>query len=102
VQYSSLITLQRDGKITINGELKYQLKGESPRRRSYDKSSLLNAELIEAAKQLKNNDNIIIRKADKANIFVILNKADYISKVNELLGDNNKFRNITRDPTETL
>lgn len=37
------------------------------------------------------NKEIIIQKADKGNNTVILNKQDYIEKINEILGDNTKF-----------
>ncbi|CAF3362230.1 unnamed protein product [Rotaria sp. Silwood2] len=42
-------------------------------------------EEFNAIKSLKNNKNIIICRADKGNSIVILNKEDYINKINEIL-----------------
>ena len=44
-----------------------------------------------AYKSLKLNDKIVILKADKGTSFVILNKEDYINKVNYNLDDKSKF-----------
>ena len=35
---------------------------------------------------------MVIQKADKSNIIVILNKNDYISKLNQILDDTSKFK----------
>ena len=53
-------------------------------------------------KEFRNNDNIIIRKADKSNIFVIMNSKDYDSKLKAVLDDSKKFKLIAKDPTEKL
>ena len=45
----------------------------------------------EALKRLKDNPNIVLCKADKENIIVILNKADYIEKMMVILNDSSKF-----------
>ena len=63
--------------ITLNPNIKKEQRAESTRQRSRKKSSLLSPELREAAKQLRNNKDIIIRKADKSNIYVILNRTAY-------------------------
>ena len=51
---------------------------------------------------MKLNPNIIVRKADKSNIYVILNKEDYKSKLDAILSDQSKFKKITRNPTNDL
>ena len=48
---------------------------------------LLSKEDYACIKKLKNDDSIIIRKADKSNTFVILNKTDYTDKLNLILND---------------
>ena len=45
----------------------------------------------EALKRLKDNPNIVLCKADKENIIVILNKVDYIEKMMVILNDSSKF-----------
>ena len=44
-----------------------------------------------ALKQLKENDSIIIQKADKGNVVVIINKNDYIKSLVKILNDKVKF-----------
>ena len=44
--------------------------------------------------KLSQNNEIIIQKADKGNTVVILDRNSYISKIEELLSDTNKFRPI--------
>ena len=44
-----------------------------------------------ALRELRTNKNIIITRPDKENGTVLMNKADYISKMMEILGDKTKF-----------
>ena len=46
-------------------------------------------ECFAAIRSLRNNDDIIIIKADKSSQIVILNKLDYITKINSILDDVN-------------
>ena len=46
---------------------------------------------------LLNNKNNVIQKADKWNKVVILNKVDYLRKVNEILDNTKKFKRIHID-----
>ena len=56
----------------------------------YSKCALTN-DHIKALCELKKNDNIVILKPDKGTGTVILNKTDYISKLNVILSDTTKF-----------
>ena len=49
---------------------------------------------FQALKDLINNKNIVIQKADKGNIVVILDKTSYTEKVGEILKDLSKFEKI--------
>ncbi|XP_076029861.1 uncharacterized protein LOC143018389 [Oratosquilla oratoria] len=98
----SLLQLQTEGKITVSPELRPQLLAETTRRRSYKKSSILSPELQQAARELRNNPDLIIRRADKSSIYVLLNKDDYFSKLDHILSDTSKFKKISSDPTRKL
>ena len=102
ILYDKLLSLQRENKIIINPNLKDELRGESTRRRCFENSSILSDEMKQAAKELRSNPNIVIKKADKSNVFVIMDKEEYTNKINQILADQTKFKQITRDPTETL
>ncbi|CAF1534379.1 unnamed protein product, partial [Rotaria sordida] len=52
---------------------------------------------IKALKELKEDRSIIILRADKGNAVVIMNKLDYMNKVEELLEDQNKFCPVKKD-----
>ena len=62
----------------------------------------ISKELLNAAKSLRNNNDISIRKADKSSMYVILNKQDYLDKTKNILSDNSKFKQINKDPTKGL
>ena len=51
---------------------------------------------------MKHNDKIVIRKADKSSMDVILNKEEYLSKIDSILADSSKSQQIKRNPTEQL
>ena len=53
----------------------------------------MHRECFQAIKSLRNNSDIIITKADKSNVVVILNKSDYLTKMNVTL-DSQKFQKI--------
>ena len=54
--------------------------------------SLFNDSDLEALKKLKKDENTIICRPDKGRGVVIMDKTDYISKMNDVLDDNTTFR----------
>ena len=98
--YENLLKLEAQDKISIHPDLKGQLAGEGSKLRGSDCSKLLTKELREAGKQLKEDPRIIIRRADKASLFVILNKEDYNKNLNLILSDTSKFERLKEDPTK--
>ena len=59
-------------------------------------SNLSNDEIL-ALKELKEVRSIVILRADKGNAVVIMDKKDYITKVEEILSDKTKFNQIEKD-----
>ena len=55
---------------------------------------LMHRECFEAIKFLRLNSDIIITKPDQGSGVVILNKTDYLTKMNFILNDSSKFQNI--------
>ena len=53
----------------------------------------MDSECFEAIKSLRNNADIVITKADKSNTVAILNKIDYLTKMNVIL-NSLKFQEI--------
>ena len=102
VLYNSLLNLQKQNKVTISQGLQEQLMSEGTKHRhSYNKNQIPK-HLIEASKKLRENKDIIIRRADKSSIYVILDKNDYFNKINAILSDVSKFKVIQKDPTIQL
>ena len=58
--------------------------------------------LISSLKELSSNKNLIITHPDKGNGVVILNKTDYIKKMNDILEDETKFLQSDADLFTTL
>ena len=53
----------------------------------------------EALANLKKDDNIIILPADKGRATVIMDKENYVSKVNTMLNDTRTYDKLSKDPT---
>ena len=100
--YQDICRLKAANKITVNPDIQLQLQAESTRNRSHLKKPSLPARLRRAAKELKNNEDIIVRRADKAQIFVVMDRQDYLQKVDSILSDTSKFKKVTRNPIDEL
>lgn len=66
------------------------------------KKTYLDPNIKKGLKSLCEQKNLIIRPADKGGTIVILNKEDYITKMNEILGDSSTYSLIQSDPTATF
>ena len=58
-------------------------------------------EINNALRTLSNDETILITKPDKGRGVVIMNKSEYINKMEDLLADNTKFKRVDNDPTLT-
>ena len=47
-----------------------------------------------ALKDLSTNKNLIIQKSDKGNSVVLLNRNNYVKRINEMLSDSSKFKKL--------
>ena len=54
----------------------------------------MHKECFRAINSLRKNDNIIISKPDKGFGVVLLNKSDYVDKMNKILDDGSKFKRL--------
>ena len=82
--------------------MKHHLKAESIKQRDFHPSKYLTKDIRLAAKQLKDHTDIIVRKADKSNVFVFLDKNEYKQKLDRFLSDTQQFKKITRNPINEL
>ena len=57
----------------------------------------IHKECFRAINRLRKNDDIIITKPDKSSGVVLLNKSDYVDKMNEILDDQSKFKRLGPD-----
>ena len=99
---ADILRLEREKKVTTSPDLQAEFTREANISRGHYRSSILTPELKKAAEELKENVNIVIRKADKSSTFVILDKDDYSNKIASILGDTSKFKKITKNPTVDL
>ena len=94
--------MHKQGTIHMNPNLKDLLHAEATKQRDFIKKLPLSKDLIQAVKSLKNHSDILVRRADKYNIFVVLNKTDYANKLDAILHDTNKFTKVSRNPINNL
>ena len=102
VLYSKLLTMQQQNIIEINSDLPDILRAEATKHRDLNKSDPVKPDMLKAAKSLKNHPAIIIRRADKSNIAVVLNRTDYKTELDNIRQDSNKFKRITSNPINSL
>ena len=55
-----------------------------------------------ALKDLSANKDLIIQKSDKGNSVVLLNRNDYIKRLNEMLSDSRKFKKLNIKPGKEI
>ena len=63
---------------------------------------LLTKEQYDLVKSFTSRPEIIIRKSDKSNACVIMDRSDYDTKLTQIVNDENKFQKISKDDTESL
>ena len=102
ILYDSILKLETDRKITMSAGFRDQLRGEATKVRGDGRSTLLTPRLWEAAKSLRNNEEIIVRKANKCNMFVVMDMDEYKNKLDSILSDTTKFEIVNRDPVKNL
>ena len=102
VLYEKLLNLSAQNKIALSPDLPDLLLAEGSKHRNIKYPSIITPEMRKAAFNLKNNPDIVVRKADKSASYVVLNREEYISKINEILSDTSKFKIIKKNPTENI
>ena len=104
ILYEDLLSLEREGKIAMNSNLKDLLRAEGTKHRCElsNKSNILTDRMKQAAKSLKSNTNIVIRKADKSNLYVLMDRQEYLEKLQKLISDESKFKPLSANPVDTL
>ena len=100
--YQSVTDLERKGKVDVNPDLRPQLYAEATKRRDFKKYDVLKPELREAARTLREDDSITVQKADKSSSYVVIDKQEYLHKIDHILKDTGKFKRIKKDPTSDL
>ena len=99
ILYQSALQLEADEKVKLHPNLRDLLRAEGLKNRSprNNNQSILTKQLREAANELKKNPDITIRRADKANTYVVLNKEDYLAKIQHILSDKTKFQKLNKN-----
>jgi len=102
--YMSILDKKDQNKVTIesNEHLKTKLKCFGIKHQPNTSLDPLTKEEKQAAKNLKNNANIIIQRPDKGGGVVIMNRADYVAKLHTLISDQNKFRPCDKKQSEIV
>ena len=67
-----------------------------------EKPRLLTKQHFESLNALRRNENVVLLKPDKGNGVALLNKSDYITKMNDIISDTNKFQPENLDTTHKI
>ena len=102
--YSQIDCERKQNNLTVHSEerLKCELKRFGLRQYRCYERDVLTKEQHEAIKNFNKNDSIIVRRADKCNTFVIMDKVYYEEQMDLVVGDRQKFVKVDRDPTDKL
>ena len=90
--FNNIKAAEKEKKVTIKNEerLTCELKRFGLKERRDFTKDLITKE-YNKIREFNRNDNIIIRKADKNNTFVIMDKNEYIWQLTHLLSNPSKF-----------
>ena len=102
--YKNIQAKSKDNTITISedDQLKCELKRFGLRKPQDFSKNLLDKDQFQLVKDFTRNPDVITRKADKSNLFVIMNKQNYVEKIDHILSDQDKFVKSNKDPTPQL
>ena len=100
--YQDICNLQRQEKISVNPDIRPQLQAESTKNRSHQTKTSLPGHLWRAAKELRDRADIVVRRADKSQLFVILDSQEYYTKTQDILDDTHKFKKVSRNLVDNL
>ena len=62
----------------------------------------LSSHELKALKSLKKDENIVITPADKGKALVVMNREDYVNKIEEKLTDTTTYIMLDKEPTQEL
>ena len=82
--------------------VKIEIKRETYDNYSFCDELNINKEEHVAFKGLSANSDLIIQKSNKGNYVVLLNRNDYIKRLNELLSDSNKSKKLNIKPGKEI
>ena len=89
-------------KMQVSPHARTILLAEGAQRGGSRSNQTLTNRLKEAAKSLRHDENIVVRRADKTAIWAVLNKNDCLDEVGQVLSDEAKFERVTRYPSADL
>ena len=101
--FNNIKAAEKEKKVTIKKEerLTCELKRFGLKERRDFTKDLITKEDYNKIKEFNRND-IFIRKADKNNTFVKMDKNEYIQQLTYLLSNTSKFQKFNSDPTEAI
>ncbi|XP_066952529.1 uncharacterized protein [Macrobrachium rosenbergii] len=90
------------GNLRTTDALQPLLLAEALTDRGDYKSNIIDWRLREAAKQLREREDITIHRVNKTAAFVLINTEDYHRKFDDILAESTKFRRIAKNPVDEI
>ncbi|XP_076030866.1 uncharacterized protein LOC143019050 [Oratosquilla oratoria] len=102
IHLKNIYAPEKLGKVSTTPNLPADLLSEAGKSRGSFKSQLIDENLKKAARELQENEHIVVRRADKSAVYVLMTKEEYLQKMSTILGDTSKFQRISQDPSNKL
>jgi hypothetical protein len=102
--YTQIENEMKNNEITVTNLeiLKCELKRFGLKKSTDFNKPKLTSDQYKKLRKFTQNDKMVIRKADKSNTIVIMNKDDYNSILNDIINDTTKFQKVKDDPSDNI
>ncbi|XP_068238453.1 uncharacterized protein [Palaemon carinicauda] len=98
----SICSHQEKGDLKTTDDLQPLLLAESLMDRGRYNSGIVSSGMREAARELRKEAHVTLRRADKTAVFVLIDTEEYHNKLDLILGDSSKFEKLSYNPIEEI
>lgn len=102
--YENIKDKVRAQKVVLHNEDAMKCELERFGTKNFDDHlpNILSKDQMKKIKEFAKTPTIAIRRADKSNVFVLLDKQYYVDQLTSIISDRNKFEKVDKDPTNDL
>ncbi|XP_068224827.1 uncharacterized protein [Palaemon carinicauda] len=98
----SILSHQGKGDLKTTDDLQPLLLAETLTDRGRYNSGIVSSDMREAARELRKEAHVTVRRVDKTAAFFSIDTEEYHSKLDLILGDSSKFEKLSYNPIEEI